>query len=37
VKGPVMDMLKRTDFLQKLSGKVYLSQFEAFNETRLRP
>ncbi len=31
VKGPVMDMLKRTDFLKKLSGDVFLSQFEAFS------
>lgn len=29
VKGPVMDRLKRTDFLQQLTGKVYLSQYEA--------
>ena len=29
VKGPVMDRLERTDFLSKLSGKVYLSQHQA--------
>ncbi len=29
VKGPVMDMLKRTDFLEHLSGEVYLSQYQA--------
>jgi SulP family sulfate permease len=29
VKGPVMDQLKRSRFLQELSGKVHLSQFEA--------
>jgi len=29
VKGPVMDQLKRSRFLQALSGKVHLSQFEA--------
>jgi SulP family sulfate permease len=29
VKGPVMDQLKRSHFLQALSGKVHLSQFEA--------
>lgn len=29
VKGPVMDRLKRTDFLEHLSGGVYLSQYEA--------
>ena len=32
VKGPVMDRLPRTDFLQHLSGKVYLSQFQAVME-----
>lgn len=31
VKGPVMDRLKRTDFLDALSGEVFLSQFEAMN------
>jgi len=30
VKGPVMDALKRSHFLQELSGKVWLSQNEAF-------
>ena len=34
VKGPVMDMLNRTDFLTHLSGDVYLSQFEAFTDIR---
>jgi SulP family sulfate permease len=29
VKGPVMDRLQRTDFLQHLSGQVHLSQFAA--------
>lgn len=29
VKGPVMDRLKRTDFLTHLTGEVYLSQYEA--------
>jgi len=29
VKGPVMDRLARTDFLQHLNGKVFLSQYEA--------
>jgi SulP family sulfate permease len=29
VKGPVMDRLKRSDFLQDLSGRVFLSQHEA--------
>ena len=31
VKGPVMDRLKRTHFLNALSGQVFLSQFEAMN------
>ena len=30
VKGPVMDRLQRSDLLRSLSGKVYLSQFDAF-------
>ncbi len=29
VKGPVMDRLERADFLSELTGKVFLSQFEA--------
>jgi len=29
VKGPVMDRLKRTDFLRALTGQVFLSQFQA--------
>ncbi|MEM5581763.1 sulfate permease [Roseibium sp. AS2] len=29
VKGPVMDRLKRTDFLEHLTGQVFLSQYEA--------
>ncbi len=29
VKGPVMDRLKRSHFLQELTGKVHLSQYEA--------
>ncbi|MEP9399909.1 sulfate permease [Mesorhizobium sp. KR2-14] len=29
IKGPVMDRLKRSDFLQQLTGSVYLSQYEA--------
>ncbi|NMG40145.1 sulfate permease [Chelativorans sp. ZYF759] len=32
VKGPVMDRLQRTDFLDHLSGRVFLSQYEAFCE-----
>lgn len=30
VKGPVMDRLERTDFLAHLSGRVFLTQYEAF-------
>lgn len=29
VKGPVMDLLKKTHFLQQLSGKVWLTQHQA--------
>lgn len=29
VKGPVMDRLRRTDFVQRLTGRVFLSQFDA--------
>jgi sulfate permease, SulP family len=29
VKGPVMDRLKRTDFLDHLTGQVFLSQYQA--------
>ena len=29
VKGPVMDRLERTDFLKDLSGKVFLSHYQA--------
>ncbi|WHI52815.1 sulfate permease [Microbulbifer sp. MLAF003] len=31
VKGPVMDCLERSSFLQKLSGDVFLSQYQAFS------
>lgn len=30
VKGPVMDRLKRSHFLEELTGKVFLSQFDAY-------
>lgn len=30
VKGPVMDRLKRSHFLEQLTGKIFLSQFAAF-------
>lgn len=29
VKGPVMDKLKKTDFLEHLTGRVFLNQFQA--------
>ncbi|MGB3243974.1 MAG: sulfate permease [Sulfitobacter sp.] len=32
VKGPVMDRLKRSHFLDVLTGRVFLSQFEAANK-----
>lgn len=32
VKGPVMDALKRSHFLEELSGRVFLSEFEAMHE-----
>jgi SulP family sulfate permease len=32
VKGPVMDRLKTTPFLQHLSGKVFLTHFQAVSE-----
>jgi sulfate permease, SulP family len=35
VKGPVMDALKRSDFMQHFTGRIFLSQFEAF--TALSP
>ena len=34
VKGPVMDRLKGTHFLQELTGKVHLTQFEAVTVIR---
>ena len=32
VKGPVMDRLRRTRFLEELTGKVFISQFDAIRE-----
>lgn len=29
VKGPVMDTLKRSQFLKELTGKVHVSQYDA--------
>jgi sulfate permease, SulP family len=34
VKGPVMDRLKRSHFLEELTGKVHLSQFEAVSSIK---
>ncbi|MGR3321415.1 MAG: SulP family inorganic anion transporter [Pseudooceanicola sp.] len=34
VKGPVMDRLKRSHFLQDLTGEVFLSQFDAFQRLK---
>lgn len=31
IKGPVMDQLLRSHFLEELTGKVYLSQYDAFS------
>lgn len=30
VKGPVMDQLQKSQFLEQLTGKVFLSQFDAW-------
>ncbi|MEQ6204517.1 sulfate permease [Sulfitobacter sp. HNIBRBA2951] len=35
VKGPVMDRLQRAHFLSELTGKVFLSQFEAANSLEM--
>jgi SulP family sulfate permease len=32
VKGPVMDRLERSDLLNQLTGRVFLSQYEAFRQ-----
>ena len=34
VKGPVMDALQRSDFLQALSGEVFLSHHAAVKQLR---
>ena len=31
-----MDMLVKSDFLTHLSGQVYLSQFDAFNDVKAK-
>lgn len=37
VKGPVMDALKRSHFLDQLSGQVFLSQHQAVNQLAAQP
>lgn len=37
VKGPVMDRLKEQHFLKEMTGKVFLSQFEAAREVNAGP
>ena len=32
VKGPVMDRLKRSHFLEEITGKIFLSQYDAYVE-----
>ena len=34
VKGPVMDRLKRSHFLEELTGKVHLSHFDAVSSIK---
>lgn len=34
VKGPVMDQLKRSHFPKEISGKIYLTHFEAVSDIR---
>ncbi len=36
VKGPVMDRLKRTNFLWQMTGQVYLSQYDAYTALTAR-
>ena len=31
VKGPVMDRLERSDFLKHLTGRIFLSQYQALH------
>ena len=34
VKGPVMDRLEKTHFIEQMSGKVYLTQHQAVSDIR---
>lgn len=36
VKGPVMDRLKRSHFLDDMTGQVFLSQYDAWKALRTR-
>jgi len=37
VKGPVMDRLKRSHFLEEMTGKIFLSQYDAYVELQPKP
>ncbi|MCC1493841.1 SulP family inorganic anion transporter [Cognatishimia sp. F0-27] len=37
VKGPVMDRLKRSHFIEEMGGRVFLSQFDAWHSLSGRP
>ncbi|MFZ7089737.1 SulP family inorganic anion transporter [Primorskyibacter sp. 2E233] len=37
VKGPVMDRLKRSHFLDELTGEVFLSQYDAWQKLKSQP
>ncbi len=34
LKGPVMDSLQKTTFIQKLNGQIFFTQFEAFTQLK---
>ena len=34
VKGPVMDRLQRSHFIEQLSGEVFLSQYDAWRQLK---
>lgn len=36
VKGPIMNLLKRSHFLEQLTGKIHLTQYEAVHSTHPR-
>ena len=37
VKGPVMDRLQRSHFVEELNGRIYLSQYEAWSSLMHSP